>query len=89
MKLGGFNNDVFPTPVGMDQYQEKFFSRQSRFPHTRGDGPVRLENEVRRAEFSPHPWGWTEQITMDMDAKIVFPTPVGMDRLTLLLVRWY
>ena len=55
-------------------------NKAMRFPHTRGDGPGASTDEVLAEMFSPHPWGWTELITLLNDPIYVFPTPVGMDR---------
>ena len=38
---------------------------------------VQLESQ----RFSPHPWGWTENLVHGPGDLRVFPTPVGMDRL--------
>ena len=57
-----------------------FRSALTRFPHARGDGPIRLEIGVLLVGFSPRPWGWS---VLDPDKPIpffVFPTPVGMVR---------
>ncbi len=50
---------VLPTRVGMvrTRGQPRAMSRSS--PHTRGDGPRRIEEGEPVAEFSPHAWGWS------------------------------
>ncbi len=50
------------------------------FPHTRGDGPTTGSGFTPDKVFSPHPWGWTDELQGFFDTEIVFPTPVGMDR---------
>ena len=71
---------VFPTPVGMDRYFRVKDWLLWRFPHTRGDGPYNASDWQIHHWFSPHPWGWTAaQLRRDLQ-RLVFPTPVGMDR---------
>ena len=71
---------VFPTPVGMDRSRARSARLQSRFPHTRGDGPVNDLRACFELVFSPHPWGWTARGPRRLSGPQVFPTPVGMDR---------
>ena len=74
-------HSVFPTPVGMDRHVGRCNWHVEGFPHTRGDGPTTLPRSCGQNWFSPHPWGWTALQYEVYDDEIVFPTPVGMDRL--------
>ena len=73
---------VFPTPVGMDRRSGPRTMQKPGFPHARGDGPSPLYILNSEAQFSPRPWGWTDGRPLYHVALKVFPTPVGMDRLT-------
>ena len=73
---------VFPTPVGMDRRRLRQKGGSARFPHTRGDGPRSGRRSIRSFRFSPHPWGWTDRPMLAGPQRRVFPTPVGMNRLT-------
>ena len=52
------------------------------FPHTRGGGPSRDAEEFSWAAFSPHAWGWTVAYQVGVIGTRVFPTRVGVDRLS-------
>ena len=52
----------------------------TRFPHTRGDGPVSVIVSHRRIQFSPHAWGWSDGTIRMLHTQVVFPTRVGMVR---------
>ena len=71
---------VFPTRVGMDRSHRTGSPRRSRFPHTRGDGPMGADKYDLWQAFSPHAWGWTELAGEIEENPFVFPTRVGMDR---------
>ena len=73
---------VFPTRVGMDRLRRRQDGWTVRIPHTRGDGPAAMELLKGDFTYSPHAWGWTgmpETVRMNIT---VFPTRVGMDRLS-------
>src|SRR5262249_32193434 len=63
-------------PVTLNQLSAYFGS----FPHVRGDGPCGRTPRAAPRSFSPRAWGWTATVAMVMDAWLVFPTCVGMDR---------
>ena len=70
----------FPTPVGMARIPGRTWRHHNRFPHTRGDGPVRKRISTATPAISPHPWGWPGGCAMSNWMMIDFPTPVGMAR---------
>ena len=70
---------IFPTPVGMDPVKPDQEKADKGFPHTRGDGPDRGGFPCLIFQFSPHPWGWTDEVHIADIQTAVFPTPVGMD----------
>ena len=49
-------------------------------PRTRGDGPRRVDADVRAGPDSPHPRGWTLRRLRARHADLGFPAPAGMDR---------
>ncbi len=72
---------VFPTPVGMDRGDALQTTQVIGIPHARGDGPVPRAKVCAACAYSPRPWGWTDAATCRVHSLVVFPTPVGMDRL--------
>ena len=74
------NLAVFPTRVGMVRMSQKDVPAAGRFPHTRGDGPDCCAAGTRAVRFSPHAWGWSEDINAQLAEQMVFPTRVGMVR---------
>ncbi len=64
----------------MDQNSYEIFAGVKRIPHTRGDGPVQLDEALECGAYSPHAWGWTEKTDEHLSKIAVFPTRVGMDR---------
>ncbi len=52
------------------------------FPHIRGDGPLAECRCFVSAPFSPHTWGWSVQNEETGEEIDVFPTYVGMVRLS-------
>ena len=52
---------VFPTPVGMVRFLKYFVKTFVCFPHARGDGPGRSNENEMSGLFSPRPWGWSEK----------------------------
>ena len=50
------------------------------FPHMRGDVPAAVSASSFNPGFSPHAWGCTVGNRSLADAKVVFPTCVGMYR---------
>ena len=74
---------VFPTRVGMVRQFVRESAICSCFPHPRGDGPLWLIMKKGGAEFSPPAWGWSGLTLADPAYAGVFPTRVGMVRLSL------
>jgi len=56
-----FSGDVcvFPTHVGMVRGTGKEEKGGTRFPHSRGDGPMDIVEARRDWMFSPLTWGWS------------------------------
>ena len=75
---------MFPTPVGMDRSRISRRALPGRVPHARGDGPAGSEDPEGYPACSPRPWGWTGAVTVWPWGEDVFPTPVGMDRVSQL-----
>ena len=73
---------VFPTRVGVDRRGFRDTPERRSFPHTRGGGPFLRVGSQPHAEFSPHAWGWTVRKGRITMANMVFPTRVGVDRLS-------
>ena len=73
---------VFPTPVGMVRVVSLDPRSGNRFPHARGDGPITYSKDKNYLLFSPRPWGWSVVPEFTADVGIVFPTPVGMVRVS-------
>ena len=80
--VGAVGGDVFPTRVGMVRHRPALPAHRRRFPHTRGDGPQRRNLLEREGAFSPHAWGWSVLVSVVLRLPAVFPTRVGMVRLT-------
>ncbi len=80
---------VFPTRVGMDRTPELSVLGIGGFPHARGDGPRRGSAMDSLLPFSPRAWVWTGGEGANLRVVLVFPTRVGMDRLTRCVVRWW
>src|SRR5208337_3568893 len=51
-----------------------------RSPHTRGDGPRHAWRLMPPMSFSPHAWGWSVTMPVDVGRISVLPTRVGMVR---------
>ena len=80
---------VFPTRVGVDLMAAGLMMVASCFPHTRGGGPGEFYIPCAQCSFSPHAWGWTEQMTREERNQAVFPTRVGVDLIEQAITpRW-
>ena len=73
---------VFPTRVGMVRTESFNFIDYLRFPHPRGDGPRRPVGARGWSSFSPPAWGWSAAMVAGEAGAIVFPTRVGMVRIS-------
>ena len=73
---------VFPTRVGMDRRPLARHRHRPSIPHTRGDGPCTICSGSTLRVYSPHAWGWTAGLIAACSRNLVFPTRVGMDRLS-------
>ena len=71
---------VFPTPVGMFRPHRVYCPPLRRFPHARGDVPFCNPSIKWLGEFSPRPWGCSDDADRRRRLPTVFPTPVGMFR---------
>ena len=74
---------VFPTRVGVDLIKPLWCAYKHRFPHTRGGGPPQRWISIIVERFSPHAWGWTGGEEWPDLTTRVFPTRVGVDRMTI------
>ncbi len=73
---------VFPTRVGMFRTVVAAFFRLGCFPHPRGDVPPRREDIDSGKLFSPPAWGCSVDTNGSNSVFNVFPTRVGMFRLS-------
>src|SRR5271166_5167439 len=71
---------VLPTRVGMVRDTAQTGRYRCCSPHTRGDGPQSRTPATKAAEFSPHAWGWSVHVPVDVGRISVLPTRVGMVR---------
>ncbi len=71
---------VFPTRVGMVRRACSPHPPANRFPHPRGDGPLRRARDLTSTPFSPPAWGWSGSAFGSNVGSFVFPTRVGMVR---------
>ena len=78
---------VFPTGVGMARRSKTGAGAPSRVPHRRGDGPNTRAKPTSRALCSPQAWGWPAGDGQRRQRFDVFPTGVGMARLTYSSLR--
>ncbi len=76
---------VFPTRVGMARRFAGCMAASRCFPHPRGDGPLLLGDGDGSGGFSPPAWGWPVEDCGDSGGGDVFPTRVGMARLSRVL----
>ena len=76
----GSSGWVFPTRVGMDRDGRMAQTKVHRVPHTRGDGPPRVNEQLWEVKGSPHAWGGTVESRWAGWWGGVFPTRVGMDQ---------
>src|SRR5262249_4764004 len=72
----------FPTCVGMVHDQFLTVCLDKRFPHVCGDGPAVGRLLVILESFSPRVWGWSARHVRSDVVLLVFPTCVGMVRIT-------
>ena len=69
----------FPAHAGMDPCGPAPAPTATRFPRTRGDGPVLDQKEAEKPAVSPHTRGWTLDAGGRVDADAGFPAHAGMD----------
>ncbi len=73
---------VFPTRVGVDRTRSDSWPAIRRIPHARGGGPGWPPIVNAGDLYSPRAWGWTADGDRATDGVDVFPTRVGVDRLS-------
>ena len=73
---------LFPTPVGMFRALLIGSYTRSSFPHARGDVPNSRAPLHDLPDFSPRPWGCSLTLLPQLKDPLLFPTPVGMFRLS-------
>ncbi len=73
-------SSVLPTRVGMVRNMSRSSILRMGSPHTRGDGPTEGVPVVALSQFSPHAWGWSVRMGVEVDEWRVLPTRVGMVR---------
>ena len=82
MLLSQLQQMVFPTHVGMVREATLDYGLKLRVPHTRGDGPIYDLSGNNYHGCSPHTWGWSGELMRELNIGMVFPTHVGMVRIT-------
>ena len=77
----GHGRDVggFPAHAGMDPSASAWATSRTRFPRTRGDGPLYIHVEQLADEVSPHTRGWTGACSCSRWPGEGFPAHAGMD----------
>jgi len=73
---------VFPTRVGMVRDWDGGRAGSGGFPHPRGDGPRYSASNHAGRRFSPPAWGWSVLHVGALRDFEVFPTRVGMVRMS-------
>ena len=58
-KLSKFCKTLVPTRVGMILFYVKNIRCSQTCPHTRGDDPGYVPDELNKFFLSPHAWGWS------------------------------
>ena len=67
-----------PAPAGMVPLSTGSGSRMTRFPRTRGDGPLPITNRPNAQTVPPHPRGWSPSRMADTRLRLGSPAPAGM-----------
>ena len=67
----------FPTRVGVDRCASAVARVPTRFPHTRGGGPMLRGMFDRLPAISPHAWGWTARALRRADNRTISPHAWG------------
>ena len=70
---------VVPTHVGVDPSGFGRRVQMVRCPHARGGGPSTGTTTRATRTLSPRTWGWTDSISLGLEALHVVPTHVGVD----------
>ena len=70
---------VSPARAGMDRKATPPKRRLTRFPRTRGDGPIQEQPFSHKTEFPPHARGWTRHPLRLRRGAVVSPARAGMD----------
>ena len=86
--VGAGGKNVFPTYVGMFRRTTSRSSTRTRFPHVCGDVPSQLAFRAVSAGFSPRMWGCSEGRGGGAQVAGVFPTYVGMFRVSTVGCDW-
>ena len=73
---------VFPTGVGMARLLISLRPQRKCVPHRRGDGPQQPRARPQPGQCSPQAWGWPVRGSVALPPFCVFPTGVGMARVT-------
>ncbi len=80
---------IFPTHVGMFRIRPAVSFAKGYFPHACGDVPGTKMNNTPSLKFSPRMWGCSATPPCGIHRKAIFPTHVGMFRLSRLWwKRW-
>ena len=77
---------LFPTYVGMFRITHLIRLRAYSFPHVCGDVPENHETKNQICSFSPRMWGCSVPLRLQCHIQLLFPTYVGMFRVTINLL---
>ena len=77
--LSSHRDEGFPAHAGMDPITGAGWKMLSRFPRTRGDGPICRTAPFAQAVVSPHTRGWTLFVPVPDPGRSGFPAHAGMD----------
>ena len=79
--------ELLPTPVGMFRSHRRAAEAPRPSPHARGDVPVERAKVESSNDFSPRPWGCSDERAVCEDGGRLLPTPVGMFRFDTRVLR--
>ena len=77
---------LFSTHVGMNRETPRSKNWKQTILHACGDEPSGFWKRKRRVCYSPRMWGWIGWSLKEKQARTLFSTHVGMNRIKLLIV---
>ena len=80
--VGAGDRRVVPAPAGVVRTRSALSSSSVRRPRTRGVVRVRCPRRLERSTSSPHPRGWSVEVSGGLLRRRVVPAPAGVVRAT-------